>query len=119
MNDGHIWRVGYCQPYKEWGDDPWIRESDRADHVATKDKHHDDGHATAEEACGCYRQYLLDHHLRLKGAWENVQHKCEVCGEWTALYAAVDYQTWNLCEQHNTLEVVDGLLEPPEEIWCS
>jgi len=119
MNDGQIWPVGYCSVYHELPNDNWISESYRAANEATKDKHHGDGHDTAQEAQACYRAYLLDHALHLNGAWENVQHKCEVCGEWTELYAEIQMRCWNLCPQHNSREEVEKLFEAPDEIWSS
>jgi hypothetical protein len=123
MNDGHIWPIGYCESYKQYSVDEWwsrmITEEKRADHDRTADKHHVDGHASASEAEACYRQYLLDHCVRLKGVWEQ-QSKCEVCGEWTQLYASVNNTSYfDLCEEHNTLEQVEKLFEGPGEVWSS
>jgi hypothetical protein len=125
MNDGRIWPVGYCMPYKEW----WIdlkekmgyetRPEEIARYQAHQAQYHADGHATAEEACECYRQYLLDHKVQLNRSWDGGQFRCQVCGEWTQLFAEVDHQTFNLCEKHNTQEQVGLLFGPIGEICSS
>jgi hypothetical protein len=118
-NDGRIWPVGYCAEYNEdfsnlgMGEvyQDWFAEDYKRKYAPTQDKHHTCGHDTAEEACECYKQFLLDHNLRLKIQSSDTQRKCEVCGEWTQLYAELDCQMWNLCEVHNTREVVESLFE--------
>ena len=78
-----------------------VREEEIQLTEATKDKFHADGHATADEACECYRQYLLDHRLILNAKWD-AQYKCKVCGEWTQCHASVGNTFYiNLCETHN------------------
>lgn len=125
MNDHIVWPMGYCEGYKEW----WIDLKERVGYEARpdeiekyqthKDKHHTDGHATAEEACQCYRRYLLDHKTRLGLKWSDSQHRCKVCGEWTQMYAEVDHTPFELCETHNTQEQLELLFETPGEIWSS
>lgn len=117
-NDGHVRPVGYCGKFSDKY--PFHVSEEYLNEIrATAHKHHTDGHATAEEACECYRQYLLDHHLRLKGDWKDTQHQCEACGAWTSLYAEIDMRYYNLCEQHNNLEEVEKRFEAPGEIWSS
>lgn len=94
MNDHRIWSVGYC-----------------ADGC--------DGHATPEDACKHYRQYLLDNRLRLDGMTPNEQHKCEVCGAWTQRGASVDLHQWHLCDEHCTREQVEKLFGPVGTITSS
>ena len=125
MNDGRIWPIGYCMPYKEW----WIdlkekigyetRPEDIAKYQSHQSQYHADGHATAEEACECYRRYVLDHKVRLNRSWDGGQFRCQVCGEWTQLYADIDHRAINLCEKHNTQEQVELLFEEIGEIWSS
>lgn len=118
-NDGHIWPVGYCRAYKEFDTSiiP-VSEAEQEEYRATAHKHHSDGHATEEEACECYKQYLLDHKLRF-GTMSDQQLRCKVCEEWTQNYAEVDCQTWNLCDKHNSRETVEALMEAPGVIWSS
>ena len=125
MNDGHIWPIGYCSKYVDPmdynfpGHEVFQTEHHLAKARANKDKHHEDGHATADEACDCYRRYLLDEKIRLGGHHENTQHKCVVCGEWTEMYADVNYQFWDLCEKHNNRQEVEKLFESVGECWSS
>ncbi len=124
-NDGHIWPVGYCRKYEEW----WVRFEEQFGHrpnqdeidrcIANQHKYHSEGHATDDEACACYREYLLDHHLRLGLECSDAQYKCKVCGAWTSLYAEVDMRHWTLCEQHNNREEVEKLFGKVGEIWSS
>lgn len=96
-------------------------------------KFHADGHATAEEAQACYCQYLLDTQLEFSKdhqpkpeaaeqardalgpgsvkpeAVERTQRQCRQCQTWTEGLAWLDMQSWPLCEQHQTREVVEGL----------
>jgi len=111
-NNGHIHPVGYCAPYREWWtNSPSSQEAIDA-YKATADKHHSNGHATPDEAAECYRNYLLDHRLELKIENKHAQHKCDICGDWTNLYASVNkLSKWGLCEIHNTREQVDALFE--------
>jgi hypothetical protein len=96
MNDGAIWPIGYCRPYQDLPNHPITGGPRPADEVekerATAHKHHDGGHATAEEARECYRQYMLDHELRLMRKDSSAQHKCKVCGEWTQFFGL--FESW-------------------------
>lgn len=87
-----------------------------------KGKFHTDGHATEEEACECYKQYLLDTSLRLMTEEpENArqQNRCQVCRKFTACYAQVGpYRLFMLCPEHNTRENVAALLKVGES-WES
>jgi hypothetical protein len=121
-NDDRIWPVGYCAKYR----DPEEMASDlvpilmwRKDEIerirATKDKYHTDGHATAEEACECYRQYLLDHKLRLDGESKDTWHKCLVCETLTNHFAEIEMQVYVLCDKYRTREEVEKLFGPVGE----
>lgn len=109
--DDHTSPVGYCRAWREWGDDlkklspaAWER------YVANREKYHGHGHATPQEAADCYRQYLLDSHLRLMRENPDVQNKCLVCGAWTSHYAALEGHRYHLCPEHNTREQVEARL---------
>lgn len=125
-NNNDIWPEGYCSKYTEW----WIylekqgwpcNAEEKTCYEKHKDKHHTDGHATAEEASQCYRQYLLDHSLRLgEKCSEGERHRCKICGRWTQLYATVvNHSIWDLCEEHNNREEVEELFEAPDWICSS
>lgn len=115
QNDDHVWPVGYCRPWldvEEREGDPvitqlLITEEKRA--LPFKDKHHSNGHETAEEAAQCYRQYLLDQKLRLMGE-AGERRECNVCDEMTNLYAEIINGPFlSLCKAHNNRETVEKL----------
>ena len=118
---------GYCCEYDPIPEDGKIMPAQVAhDHNVKmepfKDKFHANGHATSEEACACYRQYLLDMRLTLKPQEpENAtqQHRCQVCKKFTACYAMVgSYRMFTLCPEHQTREEVEKLLNVGES-WES
>lgn len=118
--DGITHPVGYCSPYREFDTNLiHVSESQIQEYAATKDKHHSHGHDTEEEACECYRQYNLDHRLRLNRTWQGEKHECVVCKEWTQGYAEIDMKTWDLCEQHNNRAEVEKLYQAPSWSWES
>ena len=119
-NDDHIYPVGYCSPYREPNGEWYWSENSIKKYQAEKEFHHEDGHATAEEACECYRKYLLDTTLYLDGSSNNTAHKCKICDVWTNRYAQVDgTYTYDLCDLHRTREVVETLFDSVGEIWSS
>lgn len=118
-NDGRTRPTGYCAGWHEWQDLPVWSDEENAHHraeweqkvVPYKAKYHSDGHAVAEEAVECYRQYELDQDLRLGIRDETAQGKCAVCEEWTQLRAMVGMWQCPLCEAHNNREEVEKLYE--------
>lgn len=115
--------TGYCQEYKEFSEDDiknfYISESQIKEHEDTKTKHHCCGHDTYGEACECFKQYMLDHRLRLGLKMSNQQLKCEACGDWTQNYIEIDYRVMPLCEKHNNRETVESLYKAPSQMWAS
>lgn len=110
--------VGYCAEYREI--DPKIipiSESQQAEYKATAHKHHCDGHATKEDAQNCYKEYMLDHHVRFSKD-SSQQRKCKVCGEWTQNFATADYALFTLCDLHSNREEISKLLTVGES-WVS
>lgn len=104
-NDGQVHAIGYCA-----GKYDVIRNDASLPHP---ERYHDDGHATAEEACECYKQYVLDNLTNLEfGLTEDTQHKCEApgCGAWTQKVAMVDHHPYNLCDDHRNLETLQDLV---------
>lgn len=123
-NDGIIWPVGYCRAYKDLADDPLVGDMMRKDELELKrslqHKHHTGGHASPEEAQACFREYQLDQNLRLSFTHPDTQFRCQVCGEWTQLYAQVGHlTTYDLCAQHNNRAEVEKLYGLPGEIISS
>ena len=120
MNNGVAYGVGYCCEFREFGPEMHVSESEQEDHRSTSHKHHTDGHATEEDACECYKQYVLDHRLSLSRKMANQQQKCMVCGEWTQLFAQVGKtQLFVLCPEHNNRGTVQSLYEAPRMICTS
>jgi hypothetical protein len=120
MNDGVVWPMGYCCEFREPNDDlfewpEWEKRLMRAN----KDKFHNNGHATAEEASKCYKSHQLDFRLRLDGVTHKTQHPCEICQEWTQKTASVGaWHQWHLCDKHLNRESVEELFYVGES-WSS
>ena len=119
MNDGEIYAIGYCHAFHEFDNSIPVTEQEKEKHQANSHKYHTIGHATEEEACECYRQYLLDHRLHLNKEMGDQQKKCHICGVWTDQFAEIGINWYPLCPEHNTREVVATLFEAPVEIWSS
>ena len=120
-NDDFIYPVGYFSKYREPDPKDWIwtNPASITKYQAEKPFHHEEGHATKEEACQCYTKYLMDTALYFGNA-DDAQHKCKICGEWTTGYAQVDNGSmYDLCDKHKTREVVETLFETVGEIWSS
>lgn len=115
-SDGkNIFPVGYCARYR----DTFLQELG-SDAYKDIDKHHTTGHATKQEAADCYKNYQLDHRLRLNVEHTNTQKKCDECGEWTNLGVMIGGWTkFNLCEKHNNRETVEKLytINADELVW--
>lgn len=118
---------GYCRAYSPIPEDgkimpPEIARRENEKMAPLIGKFHDDGHATEEEACECYKQYLLDTRLHLiteEPASASSQHRCEVCKKFTACHASVGpYRMFTLCPEHQTREQVEKLLKVGES-WES
>lgn len=161
MNDRQIWPIGYChaiRPFDRefvaqlWGGysaggspeeirkyadylEERIAESKKNhdDDVAKFGKHyHIDGHATEEEACDCYRRYVLDHNVKmwmkpLDDDRRDLHRKCGhgvqgetslTCGKWTMNLCEVG-QWWNvfLCDEHMNQETIEKIY--PKISWST
>lgn len=139
-HDGATWPTCYCAGRFEtvWPETPTnaalaafgsleayqLARETRQAHAA---KYHDDGHATAAEACACYKTFVLDHEIRFVpdgGAGEvDTLHRCQApgCTEYTgggAVWSGTSRQ-FNLCAAHRTREVVDGLIGDVGQSWRS
>jgi hypothetical protein len=120
--------IGYCAGWKEMSDygtaawDKNLKESlerDIEEKRPFKDKFHSDGHATAAEAEACYRQYELDHQLRLHEAPAEPDqlHRCKAdgCKEFTAGVAFLgNHRHFYLCDAHRNRETVEKLITKKE-----
>lgn len=109
-NDHRIQPVGYCAGWHDWPD--WLQmmsPEQHAQHLRDREKYHSTGHATAEEAAACYKQYVLDTRLRLHLRYADVQHRCAVCDAWTDGYAEVEMRHYTLCPEHNTRAQVEAM----------
>lgn len=120
-NGAGTFSLGYCSGYREltvedlrgaFTPEMVARENDR--HRPFKDKYHDSGHATADEAMACYRTYQLDQQLEFSPNDDgDEQRKCQVCGTWTtgiAFFRGEMYKVFHLCKDHQSRKFV-------EEVW--
>ncbi len=104
--------IGYCCEYVDPDSyEEYIRKymsDSQVERIRSfKDKYHNHGHFTKEEACQCYKEYMLDHFMSLNRKDINSQHRCKKCNEWTQGLAGVGgYSLWSLCEKHQTREVI-------------
>ena len=110
--------IGYCH---EWKDpDEWkvpMTESKKEEYRAHEEKYHTTGHATEEEACDCYKDYLLDHNLRAFKESQTMR-PCQVCGLWTQTRVEINWTILTLCEMHASREEVAKLISVGES-WES
>lgn len=108
--------IGYCAGWREYTDDEFAEMASRLgaglvegirrdveERRPRKDKYHDDGHATEEEASSCYDSHLLDTHLTFRRS-DDEQHKCRVCGAWAQTRAEIradaEFARHWLCDAH-------------------
>ncbi len=83
-----------------------------------------EGHNTPEEACECYRQYLLDNLLHLEDdLWApgnlmrcNIQ-ECEAMTRGGARITG--RRTFMLCQEHRTRETMEKIYPKVHESWES
>lgn len=124
-NDDRIYPVGYCAGWREHSPDVLgeaVAARLNADIEPFRDKYHKDGHPTADDACACYRDYLLDQHLRLV-RWDHTVNgellrpgtlelcHADGCTEYTAHHATISkvLERWPLCDEHLSREEVEKL----------
>lgn len=127
-NDHRIWPKGYCAGWRDLspevyglGEDSVAFKRDQERMEKFRAKYHNDGHATKEEACACYREYLLDQELRLDKQMSGQKRICQVegCNEWTQGMAEVGHEPFILCDQHRTREEVEKLFGDVGETFSS
>lgn len=109
MRDDIVRPIGYCAGWQPWMDGPVeglhvpekILEQERLKLAPFKGKFHSHGHENPEEACGCYREFILDTKVRFDHTLSDEQRKCRVCGEWTQSLASIDSFVFiPLCKAH-------------------
>lgn len=119
--------TGYCLEYVPLNESDGVFSPEMA--IAHNKKmlplignYHTDGHATEQEACDCFKKYMLDTQLRLNPAEPpnaEQQNRCGVCRKFTACYAYVGpYAAFVLCPEHQTRECVESLYNVGES-WES
>lgn len=68
--------------------------------------YHDDGHATSDEACACYRTFQLETALEFIEE-SGLREPCATCGTWTMgrgrIKAESSIPSVPLCPEHQTL----------------
>ena len=110
--------TGYCKEFKEFEaefvEDYKISEEEIDKHNQFAYKYHTHGHDSKEEACDCYKEYQIDHELRLGCKMSGQQMQCKVCEEWTQMFAEIGCKMYVLCEDHNNREEVEKFYRAPE-----
>lgn len=118
--------TGYCCAYEPLKECTYfskeVVEAENAKMEPFIGNFHTDGHSTKEEACECYKRYMLDTQLRLPAKEPekaSQAQKCQVCQTWTACIAMVgSYSMFFLCPEHCTRENVEKLYRVGES-WES
>jgi len=125
FRDGSGQPWGYCRAFAPFTDKQiteWFISTELIKaHNARKHKYHTSGHSTPQEACACYRQFLLDTALRFRDDEpDRFMGRCKVCNEYTNGGAEVDHgDLIVLCKAHRTRDYVERLYPPVGEIWSS
>lgn len=116
MNDGIVYPIGYCREFTELtGSSFPVSEQQCEEHRKFKNKYHTDGHDTYEDACKCYKDYLLDHSVQIHES-KNTQHQCQICKEWTQQIVEVEYSTFYICKNHIIRESLEKLFSVDQVI---
>lgn len=128
--------IGYCRPLEEFSETTieclWGGDRDRYGaymtpyrEAAAAGKFHDGGHASAGEACDCYKQYLLDFHLKFFPEVSDPKHldKCQVdgCEVFTSGHGECGIgfsDHWHLCADHRNRQAVEPMIKVGES-WHS
>ena len=119
--------TGYCREYEPLKEDGSLLSPETARNhnermLPLVGNFHADGHATEQEACDCYKKYMLDTSLRLtpvEPVNASQQNRCKICDKFTACHAYVGaYQLFVLCPEHQTREHVEAILTVGES-WES
>lgn len=120
--EGWAHATGYCTGWKDpdetdkllaekYGAMMKTRPETREKLYKFKDKFHSDGHATAEEAEACHREYELDFELRFYED-QGTQKKCGVCEEFTTGRVSLgEFGHYVACQKHQTREDAKALRE--------
>lgn len=118
--EGWAHPAGYCAGWREWTEkdvqllfngNAELAAKELAERLPFKQKYHKDGHATAEEATKCHREYELDQELHFFVDPRSQEH-CQVCGEWTQGRARLgEFQYFILCNNHQKRSVVTELMK--------
>ena len=119
--------TGYCCEYRPLQEEggvfsPEMAKAHNQRMLPLVGNFHADGHETEQEACECYKKYMLDTSLHLtpeEPANASQQNRCKVCGKFTACCAFVGaYNMFVLCPEHQTRECVESLYSVGES-WES
>lgn len=122
--DGESRPVGYCAGWSEVSDaeeaaTPGLRK-EREKLRANKAKFHKGGHDTLEEACACFRGFLLDTTRRAKASPQ--LHPCDFPGCQGSSDAGVTVDgelRWHLCKPHRNREAFELLMPQVGEVFLS
>ncbi len=92
-----------------------LLKQDQEKKVAFKSKYHTDGHATAEEAEACWREYEIDNYFEVTTE-EDSKKACVDCGDWThgriGLRGPHSFgEQYPACEKHQSRNVLKKALD--------
>jgi len=112
--------VGYCMPYSRIDPDKganvtMLSEEQKDKLRSSKDKYHDTGHSTKEEAENCYKDYMLSEYTNYDHRDEEHMSRCVVCNMFTQRYVTVGgWYLFVLCDVHANRETLEILYEVHE-----
>jgi hypothetical protein len=124
--DGLTYPVGYCVGPIDLDDPDLINSLGGSDSIAYGiyrskvtpflDEYHLNGHDTKEEACACYKRYLLDNRLVIDSKLTG-KDSCVVCGARTEYAALLEGMHYVLCNVHRNRDEVSNLMPVLLEIF--
>ena len=118
-DDGLIYSVGYCSGAPDFDDPALIESLGGKGSEAYRwyrfrvepwiSRYHKNGHDSKDEACACFRMYLLDYHTDFSVELGQMC-ECMICAQPTHLGAMVYGQAYVLCDQHRNRDELNGLM---------
>jgi hypothetical protein len=123
-NDNMVYPIGYCHKFVDLSEDKFVGEYYRVNKgaleklYASSGKYHTSGHSTYEEACGCYKEYLLDNSIHV-GEDKDTMFRCDICSGWSNTWVTVGFGVGihlNLCPEHTGRQFIEKLFKVGESI---
>lgn len=123
-NDEIVYPIGYCKGFQPLDLHPTLsghyQGAKRERLYEFSGKYHVSGHSTYDEACQCYKEFILDNHFKINevGPGKNGTHTCDIsgCGAWTTKMAEVANNYFFVCTGHANRETISKLLSVDSSI---